>query len=58
MDDSSTKFRYLSVYQDIKDKIEKGVLLQGEKLKTEKEYQQEYGEIGRASCRERVSLHV
>ena len=23
MDDSSTKFRYLSVYQDIKDKIEK-----------------------------------
>ena len=43
MDDSSTKFRYLSVYQDIKDKIEKGVFLQGEKLKTEKEYQQEYG---------------
>ena len=34
MDDSSTKFRYLSVYQDIKDKIEKGVFLQGQRRST------------------------
>ena len=42
MDDSSTILLTLDDYY-IKDKIEKGVFLQGEKLKTEKEYQQEYG---------------
>ncbi len=37
------KFRYLVIYQDIREKIEGGIYAQGEKLKTEKEYQEEYG---------------
>jgi len=43
MEEGSKKFRYLTLYQDIKDKIEQKEFLPGEKLKTEKEYQEEYG---------------
>ncbi len=43
MDKNRTKFRYLSIYQDIKQKIESGEYAAGEKLRTEKEYQEIYG---------------
>ncbi len=42
-EEKHAKFRYLSIYQDIKGKIENGEYAQGEKLKTEKEYQEQYG---------------
>ena len=42
MDGNQAKFRYLSIYQDIKSKIESGEYAAGEKLKTEKEYQEIY----------------
>ena len=42
MKEKSTKFRYLSVYEDIKTKIEDGEFAQGERLKTEKELQDKY----------------
>jgi GntR family transcriptional regulator len=40
--DNPEKFRYLTIYQDIKDKIKSGEFAPGEKLKTEKEYQEIY----------------
>lgn len=43
MSENKTKFRYLSIYQDIKSKIESGGYAPGEKLRTEKEYQEIYG---------------
>ena len=42
MEEKTAKFRYLHIYQDIKDKIENGEYAQGQKLKTEKEYQDAY----------------
>lgn len=42
MEENEVKFRYLSIYQDIRNKIESGEFSSGEKLKTEKEYQKVY----------------
>jgi len=39
MEEKTAKFRYLHIYQDIKDKIENGEYAQGQKLKKEKEDQ-------------------
>lgn len=35
--------RYLAIYKQLKEKIENGEYKQGDKLKTEKELQMEYG---------------
>ncbi|MGI6110462.1 MAG: GntR family transcriptional regulator [Eubacteriaceae bacterium] len=43
MSEKKAKFRYLSIYKDIRDKIESGEFQPSDKLKTEKEYQEEYG---------------
>lgn len=48
------KFRYLAIYQEMKEKIENGEFQQGEKLKTEKEYQDEYG-VSRDTIRKAFS---
>lgn len=42
MQEKSLRFRYLNIYQDIKNKIEHGEYEQGQKLNTEKEYQEIY----------------
>lgn len=42
MEEKQSKFRYLRIYQDIKEKIESGEYEQGQKLNTEKEYQEIY----------------
>ncbi len=42
MEEKQSKFRYLQIYQDIKDKIESGEYEQGRKMNTEKEYQKIY----------------
>ena len=49
-----TKFRYLAIYQEFKEKIQNGEYKQGEKLKTEKEYQEEYG-VSRDTIRKAFS---
>lgn len=43
MEKKTTKFLYMQIYQDIKQKIEDGEYAAGEKMHTEKEYQEIYG---------------
>lgn len=42
MNNEKTRFQYYKVYQDIKDRIEQGIVKKGEKLPTEKEMQEEF----------------
>lgn len=42
MGEHQVKFRYLAIYEDLKSKIETGECVAGDKLKTEKEYQDIY----------------
>ncbi|MCR4955719.1 MAG: GntR family transcriptional regulator [Lachnospiraceae bacterium] len=42
-DGGASKFRYMAIYQDIKDKIDNGTYEPGMKLCTENEYREEYG---------------
>jgi len=43
MNSEKPRFQYHKVYQDIRDKIEQGIVKQGQRLPTEKEMQEEHG---------------
>lgn len=54
MSTNKERFRYYKVYQDMKEKIEQGVIKKQDKLPTEKELQESYG-VSRDTVRKAMS---